>query len=79
MKEDKVEEFMQSLREGYAAYEQFRGEGGKLKEGMEEKWKEVVFATKPSSGACGECFSSMYPFGHALSHSGSLSVYKFEE
>jgi galactokinase len=44
VKEDQVESFAAKLREGYAPY----------KDLSEERMKEVVFATKSSSGAYGE-------------------------
>jgi galactokinase len=44
--EDKVKEFIAKMRAGYDEY----------KELEDEKFKEAVFATKPSSGACGELF-----------------------
>lgn len=54
VREDRVDGFVRALLEGYEGYREFRGEGGKVKKGVEERWREVVFATKPSSGACGE-------------------------
>jgi galactokinase len=43
--EDEVDAFIQKIKAGYEEYQGLDG----------EKLKEVVFATKPSSGACGEC------------------------
>ena len=42
--EDRVEEFIAKIKESYAPYKQL----------SEEKLKEAIFATKPSSGAFGE-------------------------
>ncbi|EIM91604.1 Galactokinase [Stereum hirsutum FP-91666 SS1] len=52
VREDKVDGFVKALLAGCEGYKEFRGEGGKVKEGLEARWGEVVFATKPSSGAC---------------------------
>lgn len=66
VREDKVDGFVKALLAGYEGYEEFRGEGGNVKEGLEARWGEVVFATKPSSGACGECFvcRTVFDFFH---------------
>lgn len=42
--EEKVDEFIQKVKEGYTPYHNLEGEA----------LHEVIFATKPSSGACGE-------------------------
>ena len=42
--EDKVEEFIAEIKEGYEPYRNLEG----------EKLREVIFATKPSAGAFGE-------------------------
>jgi hypothetical protein len=42
--EDKVDAFIASLRKEYAAYQNLD----------DEQIKEVIFATRPSSGACGK-------------------------
>jgi galactokinase len=42
--EDEVESFIQKVKEGYAPYRELEGEA----------LHEVIFATKPSSGACGK-------------------------
>lgn len=46
VKEDEVESFSAKLKEGYAPYKGL----------SEERMKEVVFATRPSSGAYGASF-----------------------
>lgn len=46
MAEDKVDEFIQKLVASYPAYKGLEGEA----------LSQVVFATKPSSGACGALF-----------------------
>ena len=42
--EDRVEEFIAKIKEGYPPYRELEG----------EKLREVIFATKPSAGAFGE-------------------------
>ena len=45
--EDRVEEFIAKIKEGYAPYREL----------SEEKLRDAIFATKPSSGAFGESLS----------------------
>ena len=45
--EDQVEEFIRKVKEGYEPYRALEG----------EKLREAIFATKPSAGAFGECYS----------------------
>lgn len=47
---DETESFVQKLKAGYAPYKDLEG----------EKLREAVFASKPSSGASGECFYCSY-------------------
>ena len=47
--EEKVDEFIQKVKEGYTPYHNFEGDA----------LHEVIFATKPSSGACGMSVCSM--------------------
>ena len=44
--ESEVEGFIDKIRNAYGPYKGLQG----------EELHEVIFATKPSSGACGECF-----------------------
>ena len=46
--EDRVEEFIAKIKEGYVPYRELEG----------EKLREVIFATKPSAGAFGEFYHS---------------------
>lgn len=51
--EDRVDEFIQKLVAAYPAYKGLEGEA----------LSQVVFATKPSPGACGELSRSHFPMG----------------
>lgn len=46
--QDQVDNFIQKIKETYPPYKDLEG----------EKLSEVIFATRPSSGACGESFFS---------------------
>ncbi len=48
--EDRVEEFIAKIKEGYAPYREL----------SDEKLRDAIFATKPSSGAFGEYFSCIF-------------------
>ncbi len=47
VEEDRVPEFIEKIKKSYSPYHGLHGEA----------LNEVIFATKPSSGACGQCVS----------------------
>lgn len=66
--ESQVSSFIQKIKETYPPYKDLEG----------EKLNEVIFATRPSSGACGE-FSSpfLFPLSSLKEADGGGVVYKF--